>query len=705
MFGYSAGEFARLRRDDLLDTSRAVSRKAAAQREKTGKFSGRLPFRRKDGSVFTGEVNAQSFRDRHGNDLVSIVVSDVTERCRAEDLVRIQRDLAAALASVTTLEEGLAVCLDKAIQASGMDSGGIYLADHETGTLDLVTHRNLSPGFLDLVGSYGPDSAQAKLVGKGVPHFTDFGNLPGPVLRPELKEGLKALAVLPILHDNCLVGCMNISSRSTVDVSVPSRAALESIASQVGSAIARLRAEEALRESERKYRRLIRDIPVVTWTSDGEGKIVFISPNVTRACGFTPEEIYEGGHELFMGRIHPEDRESVENSYRALFEEDADFDVECRIRHKDGRWIWLRDRAYSRREEDGTSCAIGVFHDITERKRAEEALQEGEERYRSLVEQLKELIFTVSKDGIFTFVNGAIETLTGWSTDDVVGKPFSDIIHPEDLPLVRERFRRVLGGENMPGNELRLRMKSGEMKNFEYTSSRLVRKGEVVGVWGVATDVSDRKRIAEDRRNLIALREREGISRWLHDNLGADLYNIILLADSIQKQEPGSSVFTQQIDWITETSRKSLASIRNYLDFASQTGFSFEGLVAHMEEYGKSLLNPLGIQFHFEQEGDMARCSLSGVQTFSIYLIFKESLTNIVKHARASRVTVSVSVREGRLELAIEDDGKGFTADAVLSGKFGTTNLRVRADELGADLRVDTSPRKGTRVELSLSLQ
>jgi signal transduction histidine kinase len=233
----------------------------------------------------------------------------------------------------------------------------------------------------------------------------------------------------------------------------------------------------------------------------------------------------------------------------------------------------------------------------------------------------------------------------------------------------------------------------------------MIRKGEVVGLWGVARDVTDRKRIEDDRRNLIALREREGISRWLHDNLGADLYNIILLADSIRKQGAGSPVFTQQIDWITETSRKSLASIRNYLDFASQTAFSFEGLVAHMEKYGKSLLNTLGIQFHFVREGDMTRCSLSGIQTFSIYLIFKESLTNIVKHARASRVTVSVSVRGGRLGLAIEDDGKGFTADAVLSGKFGTTNLRARADELGADLYVDTSPRKGTRVDFSLPLQ
>ena len=126
--------------------------------------------------------------------------------------------------------------------------------------------------------------------------------------------------------------------------------------------------------------------------------------------------------------------------------------------------------------------------------------------------------------------------------------------------------------------------------------------------------------------------------------------------------------------------------------------------MAHMQEYGRSLLNPLGMQFTFDTEGDMSACNLSGVQTFSIYLIFKESLTNIVKHARASRVGVMVSHREGTLRISIEDNGKGFAADAVVSGSFGTSNLRARADEMGADLRVDTTPLRGTRVDFSLPL-
>jgi PAS domain S-box-containing protein len=649
------------------------------------------------------EVVVSPIRD--GDEVTAILGTniDITDQRRGEGLVRIQRDLASSLAGIDRLEDGLDVCLNAALEASGMDVGGIYLFDSQRNVLELAACRGLSRDYAASVKRYSGHSPQVEIVRRGKPYFPAFGDLPQAIRNPLLKEGLKVLAVLPVFGGKEILGCLIISSRIKMEIPKATQESLESIASQAGNALTRVRAKEELRESERQYRELVANIPVVSWTSDTEGNTVFISPNVLDVCGFSQEEIYAAGHELFLERLHPEDRSATESAHRALLEEGSAFDVEYRFRHKGGRWVWLRDRAYPRREEDGSSSALGVFHDITKRKEAEEALRESEERYRSLIEHSRELVFTTSLEGNFTFVNNALETLTDWSIEDFLGRHFSELIHPADLPVVVGRFARILDGEDLPDGEVRLRMKAGGSKSFEYSTNRLLRKGELAGLWGVARDVTERKKIEEDRRNLVALKEREGISRWLHDNLGADLYNIILLTDSIQKQEPGSTV-QQQLDWITETSRKSLASIRNYLDFSNQTGFTFEGLVAHMKEYGRSLLKPLGMQFTFDSEGDMSACNLSGVQTFSIYLIFKESLTNIVKHARASRVDVMVSHREGRLGISIEDNGKGFTADSVVSGSFGTNNLRARADEMGADLRVDTTPLRGTRVDFSLPL-
>ena len=128
----------------------------------------------------------------------------------------------------------------------------------------------------------------------------------------------------------------------------------------------------AVRESEERYRSLVMNIPDVVWTTDGEGRTVFISPNIERVYGYTPEEVYRGGAELWMGRIHPDDVEGVKRAYESLVARGERFDVEYRIQRKDGRWTWLHDRAVATYDRDDMMYADGVFSDITRRKRAEE---------------------------------------------------------------------------------------------------------------------------------------------------------------------------------------------------------------------------------------------------------------------------------------------------------------------------------------------
>lgn len=132
------------------------------------------------------------------------------------------------------------------------------------------------------------------------------------------------------------------------------------------------RMERKLKESEEKYRLLVSNIPDVVWTANHEGKNTFVSPNIERVCGYTPEEIYNGGNELWFTNIHPDDVGKVKEAYEELFKTKKRLDVEYRIQRKDGEWIWLHDRAVSTYERDGVIYADGVFSDITERKLIEE---------------------------------------------------------------------------------------------------------------------------------------------------------------------------------------------------------------------------------------------------------------------------------------------------------------------------------------------
>jgi PAS domain S-box-containing protein len=133
----------------------------------------------------------------------------------------------------------------------------------------------------------------------------------------------------------------------------------------------RKKTERALQKSEEKYRSLIANIPDVIWTADSEGKTVFVSPSIENVFGYTPEEAYEGGNNIFPGRIHSEDMEMVEEAFKKLFEKGNMFDVEFRIKRKDGQWIWAHDRSITVYQIDGLMYADGIFTDITERKLAE----------------------------------------------------------------------------------------------------------------------------------------------------------------------------------------------------------------------------------------------------------------------------------------------------------------------------------------------
>ncbi len=149
-------------------------------------------------------------------------------------------------------------------------------------------------------------------------------------------------------------------------------------------------AEESLRQSEEKYRLLIENIPDITWVTDRNGKIIFISSNIEKVCGYASKEICEAGDGLWFGRIHTEDVEYVKDAFGLLFTRGNAFDVEYRSRKKDGKWIWLRNRASVNIGKDGVLYAKGVARDITLRKQTEEEVKSANDKLKLWVDELEQ---------------------------------------------------------------------------------------------------------------------------------------------------------------------------------------------------------------------------------------------------------------------------------------------------------------------------
>jgi len=126
-----------------------------------------------------------------------------------------------------------------------------------------------------------------------------------------------------------------------------------------------------LQEGEKGFRLIIENIPAVTWISNSKGETTYISPNVINVYGYTQEEIINSGEDLWFGRIHPGDLEKVKSEYQKLFENNSTYKIEYRIQRKDGKWIWIYDKANISEEIGGIKYAYGVFSDISREKESE----------------------------------------------------------------------------------------------------------------------------------------------------------------------------------------------------------------------------------------------------------------------------------------------------------------------------------------------
>jgi PAS domain S-box-containing protein len=172
---------------------------------------------------------------------------DITDRKRTEEMIQAQRDLATALSATSRLDEGLRLCLDAALDVSAMDCGGIYLFDDRFEDLHLAFHEDLSAAFVRCVSHYDADSANARVARAGKPIYTVYGELGVPIPEEQLREGLRAIAIVPLHDGGRVIGCLNVASHTLDEVPVSCRVALEAAAAQVGSAVARLKMQQELR--------------------------------------------------------------------------------------------------------------------------------------------------------------------------------------------------------------------------------------------------------------------------------------------------------------------------------------------------------------------------------------------------------------------------------------------------------------------------
>ncbi len=255
--------------------------------------------------------------------------------------------------------------------------------------------------------------------------------------------------------------------------------------------------EEALCERKKRYQTVAKLAQMGVFRTDTQGNYVYVNNQLCELTGHTPEQLYGLA---WTKALHPMDSDRVLNEWKRAVERKIAFNSEYRFRRPDSVTTWVIVRADIETGNAGEVTGyVGTVMDITDRRRAEEALRESEDRYRGLVENAKDIIFTLSSDGAITSLNPSFERVTGLSRGGLIGMDFSPIVHPVDLPFATELFQRVMNGETTHHSfELRILSKPFGYITLEITVAPKIIDGKMVGALGIGRDITERKRAEKE---------------------------------------------------------------------------------------------------------------------------------------------------------------------------------------------------------------
>lgn len=469
--------------------------------------------------------------------------------------------------------------------------------------------------------------------------------------------------------------------------------------------------EEALRESEERFRLIADSSPMMLWLCNAESQCVFVNHSRLTFTGRRFEEEMGLG---WSNIIHPDDVGSVMENYHRAYKGREKFTSEYRARRNDGVYRWILDNGVPWHDAAGVFIGfLGSALDITDRKEAEDALRESELRYRRLVELCPDAIF-VHVEGVIVFINSAGTKLLGGATpSDLIGKPILDIVHPDFRHIVAERVQEIVtGGAGQPPMEQRVVRLDGSFIDVEVAAIGLKYQNRPA-VQVIMRDISERKRTEEALRRLSSGllqaqdQERRRIARELHDTTAQNLAALAMNLSRLQALAPSLDPESQGV--LADTlnlAEQSAREIRTVSYLLHPPMLDEIGLESAMRWYIEGFSRRSGIEVEVVIPKNLRR--LPSLSETTLFRITQECLTNILRHSRSSTARIEIKRDDNYLMLEIADQGRGMTSEMI--GKMrqsfarlgvGMAGMEERLRQIGGRLEVNSSA-AGTSVRAFL---
>jgi PAS domain S-box-containing protein len=495
------------------------------------------------------------------------LLNDVTDSRLTERLLTIQRDIGIELSTENELAKAMAQVLDRLLTIPGVDCGAVHLAEEAEGPLKLAVHRGVTDAFESWVLGPGLVSTLAGEVRAGrsvalgrtrIDRSPDLGSAMHA-------EGLISVMAAPVFDEGANIGAIIIGSHTEESISPRIVAAVEDISVRLGSAIRRIRDQELLAESEKKYRMLTENakegIVVVQ-----DGLIKYVNPTGVRISGYTEEELLE---RPFAELVYPEDLAQVSARYeREMAGESLRDPHSYRVTWKDGTVRWAEGIGVPI-EWEGRRASLSFIEDITKQKLVQDALVESERKFRGVFETSRDFMYIAALDGTILDYNGSAREFFGYTDEEIRHLNLKDVYaYPEE----REPFVQKVVREGFVENfEIKLKKKDGTLIDTLVTVVlRTDGQGSVIGLQGSVKDITRMKRLERQLIQTEKLSSLGTIVSGIAHELNNPLTGILGNAEILAKQPGLPEDVVRRLEIISKESIRAAKIIKGLLSFARE---------------------------------------------------------------------------------------------------------------------------------------
>jgi PAS domain S-box-containing protein len=426
-----------------------------------------------------------------------------------------------------------------------------------------------------------------------------------------------------------------------------------------------------------------------------------------------PSDSYEGHIEDFRRCIHPDDRELVWNAVCEARQARKPYVAEFRIVWADGtiRWIAARGRFYYAANGEAERM-VGMAVDVSERRQAEAALRESEERFRIMADTAPVLVWRSGTDMLCDFFNKPWLEFTGRTIEQELGNGWSESVHPEDFQHCFDSYTRSFEARQSFAIEYRLKRADGEYRwVLDKGVPRYTAEGGFSGYIGSCIDITERKQAEQERERLAGKlidaqeQERSRLARELHDDFNQRLAILAIdLERTAEMIKASPAEASGQMLELWNRASEIGADLHSLSHSLHSSTLESLGLVLGVSSFCAEFAEQQGIQVDFAHE-DIPR-SIPPDVALCLFRIVQEGLRNVKKHSGSSRAEVRLGGTRDELRLSVSDNGSGFYFDQSSTGiGLGLRSMEERLRLVGGRLAVRTRPMEGTRIDARVPLQ